>query len=494
MQTLLGIDLGTSSIKGMLLEVESGKVTVEKVKYRVQIPQEGYAEQDPEVWWRSLQDVLRMLKKKNPGAFDSIHAISFSGQMHGLVTVDADGNPVRPAIVWLDQRSRHEVELINQKLADKEIREVLHNRIYTGFAFSSLLWIKEHEPQNYQMIHKIMQPKDYLRSRMIETICTDVTDASGTTMFHIGKRKWAWDVIRKFGLKEDIFPACSESVEIVGEVTTACAAETGLRAKIPVICGCGDQMAQSIGNGVYRPGQMISNIGTGGQISAYSDRDIYDSELRTHTFCHAISGGYSVYGATLNCGNSLNWLCHSILDANSISFEQCSQLAAEVSPGSEGVIFLPYLTGERTPVMDTNAKGILFGLTLGHDKRTLIRAVMEGMIFSLKDCLVLMEQMGLQASGEVIASGGGAGSELFLQMQADIFEKQIKVCSVGEQACLGACILAGIGSGLFDIVTACDQYVTFNKKIYTPQKENFAVYRENYKKYHLLYETTNNFM
>jgi len=490
MQTLLGIDLGTSSLKGMLLDIASRKVEVEKVKYKVQIPKAGYAEQNAEMWWSAFMEVLNKLKAHNPQGFDNICGISFSGQMHGLVAIDCHGNPVRSAIIWLDQRSDEMVKLINEKLTQSEIAEILHNRIHTGFAFPSLLWMKEYEPESYERIHKVMLPKDYLRYKITGRITTDITDASATAMFNIGKREWAWEIVQKFNVKKDIFPECNESTDIVGEVTEACSQLTGLKQGIPVVCGCGDQMAQSLGNGIFQQGKMISNIGTGGQISSYSNSDIYDKELRTHTFCNAINQGYSIFGATLSCGNSLNWLCNSILNASGIDFEECNKLAAEVPEGSDGIIYLPYLTGERTPIMNADAKGMLFGLTLKHDKRFIIRAVMEGIIYSLKDCLCLMEGLGLLTGDEMIASGGGASSELLLQMQADIFVKKIKVCTVREQACLGACILAGVGIGIFDVKTACDKYVTFHEEVYHPKSKTFEIYRAGYSKYHSLYNQT----
>lgn len=494
MRTLLGIDVGTSSIKAMLLDVQQGVIAVKKSEYDVSIPDTDRAEQSPEIWWEGLVKILNefRLDVKTKEAFEAVAGIGFSGQMHGLVCIDKEGNPVCPAIIWLDQRSRKVVKEINEQLSQDIKKDVLHNQISAGFAFPSLLWMKKYEPVKYEKIYKIFQPKDFIRYRMTEEIGTDVTDASATGMFHLSKREWAWEIIEKFGLKKEIFPLCHESGEYAGSVSRRCSEATGLKEGIPVVFGCGDQMAQSVGNGVYRERAIISNIGTGGQVSAYSNTDVYDRQLRTNTFCHAIGKGYSVFGATLNCGNSLKWMCRNFFDSAG-GYDRCNELAADVPAGSEGVIYLPYLSGERTPIMDANAKGIIFGMKLEHDKRHILRASMEGMIYSLKDCLCLLWQMGVD-SEEIIASGGGAYSELMLQMQADIFERNIKVCDVCEQACLGACIIAGDGLGIFDIEWACRKYVTFNKRVFIPNTENAEIYRNGFEVYHKLYEKTKDLM
>jgi xylulokinase len=495
MRTLLGIDIGTSSLKVMLLDISSSAMYVKRRKYSVSIPKENCAEQDPDLWWNELIEICREFKQdpNTKEGFEAVSGIGFSGQMHGLVCVDDKGSPIRPAIIWLDHRADEELKDIYFNISDADIRQRIHNRICAGFAFPSLLWIKKNESENYIKIHTIFQPKDYIRFRMTGEIGTDVTDASATGIYDVGKRDWAWDIIQKFKLNSSIFPKSHESIEIAGYVSADCAAATGLKEGIPVIYGCGDQMAQSIGNGVYKEGKLISNIGTGGQVSAFSKKFIADEKMRTNTFCHAVLGGYSVFGATLNSGNSLNWLCDKILGMDNEKFAECTRLAGEISAGSEGIIYLPYLTGERTPVMNNRAKGIYFGLKLQHDKRHLIRATMEGIIYSLKDCLSILQQLGIN-SNQIIASGGGAGSELFLQLQADIFEKEMKVCRVSEQACLGACILAGAGIKAFTLDDATEQYVDFDERIIAPIEKNIKVYREGFEIYHEIYNNTKKLM
>lgn len=492
MSVILGIDLGTSSVKAMLLDSFQGVLAVEAGRYDVKIPREGYAEQEPEKWWEETKKIIFKLKKNNEEAFADIKAIGFSGQMHGVVLVDEKGNPLRPAILWLDQRSKAELQYINQKMNFDKMGIIFKNRVCTGFAFPSLMWIKSHEPETLAKTRTIMMPKDFIRYKITGKIASDVTDASSTALFDTGKRTWAYEIIRDFGLPEEIFPSCGESMDIAGYVTKECEAECGLKEGIPVIYGAGDQQAQSIGNGICEEGKMICNIGTGGQISAYIKDPVYDRKLRTHTLCHPIDKGYTIFGAALCSGMSLKWLKDKILKID--DFGEINKLVREIPPGSEGMIYLPYLTGERTPHMDPCARGMFAGLTLGHDRRHMIRAVMEGVIMSLRDSLMIFSELDIKCD-TMIASGGGAGSHEWLQMQADIFHKTVTVCEVNEQACLGACILAGAGTGIFESVKqAIEKFVVFRDAVYVPRPDNVEIYERQYKRFRELYQINREWM
>lgn len=492
MSVILGIDLGTSSVKAMLLDSGKGVVSVESSSYEVDIPKEGYAEQDPEKWWLETKTVLGKLKVKHPETFSAVKAVGFSGQMHGIVITDAAGRPLRPAILWLDQRSKEQLLGINREMDFEEMGKIFSNRAFTGFAFPSLMWVQDNEPWVLEKAGAVLMPKDYIRFKMTGLLASDVTDASATALFQTPERNWAFDVIDKFGLPGNIFPACGESMEIAGEVTAWCEEQCGLKAGTKVIYGCGDQMAQSIGNGVFKEGEVISNIGTGGQISTYIREPKYDKLLRTHTFCHALDKAYTIYGATLCSGMSLNWLKNKVLAVG--DFDQMSSMAEEIDPGCGGLVFLPYLSGERTPHMNPSAKGMFFGLRLCQDKRYLSRAVMEGVTFSLRDSLTIFGELGIRCD-TVIASGGGANSDVWLQIQADIFNKNVKVCRVNEQACLGTCILAGVGTGIFSgVEEAAGRFVGFREKIYTPLRENVEVYEEQYQVFRELYGANERFM
>ncbi len=492
MSVILGIDLGTSGVKAMLFDSCWGVLAVESGEYDIQTPKEGYAEQEPEKWWEETKRILLKLRDGNGEAFGQISAIGFSGQMHGIVLTDEKGTPLRPAILWPDQRSKKELDDICRKMDFEEMGNVLKNRVFTGFGFPSLMWVKDHEPEILKKTRWVMMPKDFIRYKMTGRIASDVTDASSTAIFRTAERAWAYDVIEKFGLPSEIFPPCKESMEIAGYVTKKCEMECGLKEGIPIVYGAGDQQSQSIGNGVCKEGKMICNIGTGGQISAYVKEPIYDKELRTHTFCHPIDRGYTIYGATLCSGMSLKWLKDKVLQID--DFEQLSRMAGEVLPGSEGLIYLPYLTGERTPHMNPCAKGMFAGLTLRHDRRHMVRAVMEGVTMSLRDSFAIFQELGIKCD-TIISSGGGARSHEWLQMQADIFRKRVIVCEVSEQACLGACILAGKGCGIFtSIEQAIEKFVTFQNKVYEPKPENERLYERQYERFRELYHNNKEWM
>lgn len=492
MACVLGIDLGTSSVKAMILDEERGVVGETAVSYIVDIPKEGFGEQEPEMWWKAVKGLLKGLKAQYPQQFKAIKSIGFSGQMHGLVLIDRAGNPLRPAILWMDQRSGELAEKVQRELGVEKMGEVMHNRVFAGFAFPSLLWVKEKEPEIFEKVYKILLPKDYIRMKMTGEIGTDASDASSACIADTGKREWAWDIIRSYELPESIFPPIHEAEEVAGAVTEKCASETGLETGIKVVFGSGDQPAGSIGNGAVREGLLISNIGTGGQISAYSSTDKYDKELRIHTFCHGINKAYTIFGAALCSGMSMNWLKNNILYES--DYTQLSERAASVEPGSRGVIYLPYLSGERTPHMNPNAAGMFFGLKLQHGREHMIRSVMEGVVFSLKDCLEIIEQIGITGD-QIIASGGGASSGVWLQIQADILEKEVRVCDIKEQAALGACIMAGIGVGMFQNASeAADRFIRFREKRYEPREEYRSMYRERHRIYQELYKNTQNLM
>jgi len=492
MAIILGIDLGTQSVKSSLLDTQKGVIHTEAKDYEIKVPKLRYAEQDPEEWWEATKYVLGKLKTSCEREFGSIEAIGLTGQMHGLVTLDKSYKPVFPAIVWLDQRSEKQVAEIEERMPFSEIASVIHNRIFTGFAFPSLLWLKENKPSVYKDIYKICCPKDYIRMKLTGEIATEVSDASSTTIFDMAKRDWYYDAIDKFGLERDKFPKCYESTEIAGKVTASVSSETGLGKGIKVVYGSGDQSAHSIGNGAYHSGVLICNIGTGGVITTYSKRDAFDKQLRIHSFCNAIDNAYVIFGAMLAGGLSLNWLKNKVLDVK--EYGDISSYAADICAGSEGLIYLPYLCGERTPHMDPGATGMLFGLKYLHDRKHLSRAVMEGVAFALKDSVLVMEEVGIRAD-RIIASGGGAKSKVWLQIQSDIFNKEIQVIDVEEQATLGACIIAGLGTGIFSSTKeACDKFVTFEDKVYYPDQKNVNRYNELFEVYQSLYQRTKDLM
>ena len=486
MRTILGIDLGTSSVKAMLFDAEQGVIAVRAEEYGVNIAHPGWAQQSPALWWESLVRVLRWLESHYREAYRSVCAVGYSGQMHGMVLTDAKGQPVRPAVIWLDQRAGRQLEEIGAVLSEEDMGNVFCNRVSSGFAFPSLLWVREQEPEIFARAAHFLSPKDYIRYKMTGEIGAEVVDASSTTLFATGERDWAWEVIDRFHLPPQLFPKVHESADIAGTVTAQCEAQTGLPAGIPVIYGSGDQPAQSIGNGVIGPGRIISNIGTGGQISAFSSRPAYDKKLRTNTFCHAIRDAWTIFGATLCSGMSLSWAKNKVFRAG--SYGEINAAVAAVSPGADGLIYLPYLSGERTPHMNPDARGVFFGMTLGQEQGHFLRAVMEGVTYSLRDCLGILQELGVDAP-EIIASGGATASPQWMQMQADILGKPVRVSRVKEQACLGSCLLAAVGTGVLpSLEEACGRFALMDERVYLPDAANADVYREGYDTYRRLYE------
>lgn len=485
MKTLLGIDLGTSSLKAMLLDTDSGESVSAMQEYEVEIPQTGWAEQHPDVWWNATLSVLSELKASYPAQFKAISGIGLSGQMHGLVCLDNTGTPVCPAILWLDQRSAPQLARLTPQ-QHASIAAHTQNSIFAGSAFASLLWMQEERPDLLARTHTILLPKDYIRFRLTGTLASDYSDACGTAVFSPHKHDWAWELIDRFSLSRSIFPPCFSSSELAGPVLPRVASTLGFSQPPLVVYGAGDQPCQSIGNGAIRENTLICNIGSGGQIAAFLQDFRYDKALRTQTYCHAVTSAYTILGATLNAGMSLNWFANKVLQDS--DYAALSDAATAIPAGSEGLIFLPYLTGERTPHMDPHAKGMFFGLDLGHDRRHFTRAIMEGVVFSLKDSLQIFQEQGIDGD-TIIASGGGASSPAWLQIQADILEKEVRVCAVKEQACLGACLLAGVGIGVFpSLEEACQAHVSFQETRYTPNPLHFQAYRARFAQYQALYQ------
>lgn len=486
MKYLLGIDLGTSSVKALLLD-KNGKIKgLSQESYSIDIPEEGYAEQSPEMWWEKTCLVIRNLLSKTAINPKEIDGIGLTGQMHGLVVVDGDGIPLRRCIIWSDQRTKKQVNYINNTFGKQALGKLTLNPIATGFYCASILWIKENEPDIYKKIHKAILPKDYIRLKLTGNIGTEITDASSTLLFDTAKLKWSDEMVSRLDINKDILPNCSTPCTIAGSINPESALSTGLCIGIPVVFGAGDQPTQALGNGIIEPGTVSVTIGTGGQVFTPVNTPIFDPLLRTHTFCHAIPNTWNIMGATLSAGLSMQWL-QKILGLE--SFDEMSTFADTIKPGSEGIIFLPYLTGERTPHMDPNATGMFYGLTLKHNKANLIRAVMEGVIFSLKDCLDIFYSLNLKTN-KIIASGGGAKSTTWKQIIADVFGYDIYTSSATEQASVGATILAGLGVGWYTSADqACKSLVSLTNEVIRPNPANSKIYEKRLETYRKLYSS-----
>ena len=361
----LGIDLGTSSVRAFLIDFETRLSFVEGENYDVLIPRPGFAEQDPNLWYEKLVEVLRRLLQKSQVPPESIAAVSFSGQMHGLVALDQNGQPVMNVPTWLDQRSESVIPEIYSIVGEDLFHSHIQNRLATGFLLGSLYWTKKNRPDVYEKTAHVMLPKDYIRYRLCGRISTDYSDAAGSAAFNNAESAWAWEVIRALGLKEELFPECLPSTEVVGHISEQAAADTGLSTETLVVSGGSDQCMQSVGNGVIEEGVLAAGIGTSSVISTPIGSAIYDPKLRTNTFAHVLPGKCCALVGCLNGGSALKWLSRKVIGIG--DYNEISRMADESGCGAHGLIFLPYLAGERTPHMNPKARGVFFGLNLDHD-------------------------------------------------------------------------------------------------------------------------------
>lgn len=484
MSYLLGIDLGTSSIKTLIADTDGNILSTAFESYPIITPQKDYAEQNPEIWWKATKNAINNVILKSGIKHSEIKSIGFSGQMHGTVLLDKKFNIIRPAIIWCDQRSKKQIKEIYNLCDEALFKKITLNPLDTGFQITSLLWIKENEKENYKKIYKVILPKDYIRFKLTGEIFTDYTDASSTLLFETAARSWSSQIISILDFDLSFFPECKESFNIAGYLTNGAELETGLLKRMPVVAGCADQTAQMLGNGVIEAGNVLIIIGTGGQVLTPTLKPLYDTDYRTNTFCN-IKNWY-VMGAILNGGLVLKWLKEKII--KDYSYKELDSFSIEVPPGSDGLVFLPYLIGERTPLFDTDAKGMFFGLNLRHDYKNFYKSTMESVAFAIKDCVNVLGKMNLNTENLNI-SGGGTNSREWVQIIADVLGKVVFTSKKIESASLGAVMLAGIGLGAFkDIYESTFLFRQKNKEYIEPIKKNIKLYEERFEIFHELYQ------
>jgi xylulokinase len=488
MKYVLGVDLGTSGVKALLLNKNGNVADVYKVSFDIEVPKKGYAEQSPQMWKDKTFKAINHLLEKSKISPSDIEMVGLSGQMHGVVLLDKDNRALRSGIIWSDQRAVRQVEYINNSIGKIKLGEMTSNPVSTGFFAVTLMWIKENEPEIYNKINIALLPKDYIRYELTGKLGTETTDASGTGIFDVSVAKWNYQLIEFLGIRKDILPECYKSYEIAGNITEEASIKTGLMEGTPVVFGASDHSLSALGNGIINTGTLAINIGTGGQIYTPIQLSTYDRNLRMNKFCHVIPGTWNIIGATMAAGLSLKWFLKNVLNIE--DYEFITQISENSVPGSEGVIFVPYISGERTPHLDSSATGMFFGLTLKHKQAELVRAVMEGVIYSFKDCYDIFLSMGLRTN-RLIASGGGATNRLWRQIIADVFETKVYTSENSEEAATGAAMLAGIGSGMFDsFEDACDKCIKISSDIVYPNSENSLIYKRGFEKYRELYHVT----
>jgi len=450
----LGIDIGTGGSRALLVD-EEGQVRFgfTAPHEEMRMPRPLWAEQRPENWWDAAQAAIRGVLKQANATGEQVRGIGLSGQMHGLVMLDEAGRVIRPALIWCDQRSQPQVDAINARIGPDNVLAFTANPVLTGFTLPKLLWVRDNEPQSFARLRKVLLPKDYVRYCLTGEFFSDVSDASGTAMFDVVMRKWSTRIMEGLELDPAILPGVVESSELTGTVTEAAAAATGLAAGTPVVGGAGDQAASAVGNGIVEPGVVSCTLGTSGVVFAHMERANYDPAGRVHTFCHAVTGKWHVMGVTQGAGLSLQWFRNQF--APGADYDTLTAEAATAPAGSQGLFWLPYLMGERTPHLDASARGGWIGVTAKHTRADLIRAIIEGVSYSQMDCLSIIEEMDVPVEA-VRASGGGGQSAFWRQVLADVFAKRVVVLKTQEGSAYGAALLAMAGTGAYaSVPEAC---------------------------------------
>jgi len=485
MPYLLGIDIGTSRAKAVLVDPDGALLGVAAADYPIDQPHPGWAEQDPEAWWRAAVQAVRGALAQAGVAGSEVAAIGLAGQMHGAVLLDSAGAPTRPAIIWPDQRSAAQVEEATRAVGLARLGRMTANRLAVGFAAASLLWLLSYEPDALAAADKLILPKDYVRLKLTGRVATDVSDASGTLLFDVVRRQWATDLLVEWKLPHWLLPEVLESAAVAGELRPEAAEALGLAAGTPVAAGGADQACQALGSGLLDPGLASCTIGTGGQLLAPLAAPLYDPGFRLHTFCHAIRGRWYSMGATLAAGLSLGWFRERLAPGDA-SFDDLALEAAAVPAGAEGLLFLPYLVGERTPHFDAGARGALIGLTLHHGRAHIVRAIMEGVAFALRDSLELMRSLG-PGPAQVVSAGGGGSRQPWQGILASVFGLPVMVAAGAERTAVGAALLGGLAVGIYANPAEARACAVRYEPPVEPQPAAVARYQELYAVYRELY-------
>ena len=485
---LIGIDVGTTAVKAVAVD-ETGRLLAEAdVEQLTSVPRPGWSEQRPEMWWRSTNAAVStvMAAVRRLPATVEVRAIGLSGQMHSSVFLDGSGEVIRPALLWNDVRTTEQCRQMTAALGLNGLRRTVGNLALEGFTAPKLLWLRENEPASYDRLRTLLLAKDYIRYRLTGELATEPSDAAGTVLFDVRRRRWSDEVLSALDISPDLLPTVVGSTDVSGVVTPGVARELGLPPSTPVIGGGADNAAGAVGSGVVVPGRVQSSIGTSGALVTPVRCPRIDRRMRLHTFCHSVPDLWYLMGVVLSAGNSLRWLRDILTEGGEVSYDLLTNEAAAVTPGSDGLLFLPYLTGERTPHNDSNARGVFFGLHLGHTRAHLVRAVMEGVTFALRDSLELMRPM-VETIPQVRAIGGGARSPLWRQMQADIFGTPVLSLGDAGGPAYGAAIMAAVGAGVFDsIEEAADRWVSVTETT-EPNVRSVSLYHELYERYRALY-------
>lgn len=452
----LGLDIGTSGAKALICDEGGAVLASATATYPLSQPRPLWSEQDPADWWRGAQEAVReALAAAGPAAAARVAAIGLTGQMHGATFLDADGAVIRPALLWNDQRTAAECAEITERVGAERLIAIAGNPALTGFQAPKILWLRNHEPASYARLAQVLLPKDYIRLLLTGVAAADASDAAGTLLLDLKARDYSPEILGALEIPRAWLPQVYEGPQVTGQLSAEAAAALGLPAGLPVVAGGGDNAAAAVGTGVVRPGVVSSSIGTSGVLFAHSDTIALDPGGRLHSFCHSVPGAYHLMAVTLSAGGAFQWLRNTLRQtgAADLSYDDLTAAAGAAPPGAEGLIFLPYLTGERTPHLDPLARAAFVGLTSRHGVSHMARAVMEGVIFALRDGLEIMRGLGVPAD-DIRATGGGARSGLWRQLQADIYGAPVHTLAAEEGPAYGAALLAGVGVGAFPDVNS----------------------------------------
>lgn len=496
MEYLLGIDIGTSGTKTVLFDKDANTISSKTCEYPLYQEHNGWAEQNPLDWWQATIAGIKYVIKESKINPRDIKGIGLSGQMHGLVMLDSKGMPLRKSIIWCDQRTGKEVEEMNRLLTPEKLIDITANPALTGFTAAKILWVKKNEPEIYKQCAHILLPKDYIRYKLTGEFATEVSDASGMQLMNITERNWSDEVLDTLGIKRELLGKMYESPDVTGEVHTEAAEETGLAVGTIVVGGAGDNPAAAIGTGIVSEGSAFTTIGTSGVVYAISDKVAIDQKGRVHTLCASVPGKWTVMSCTQGAGLSLQWLRNNICSQEVLEakekgvdpYEIMTAMANEVPIGADRLIYLPYLMGERSPHPDPDCRGTFFGLSAIHERKHLIRAVLEGVSYSQLECVDVFREMGVNINDMMIC-GGGARSEMWRQMFADMYQCPVSTIKADQGGALGAAILAGIGSGVYNDLEETCKKIILKKSTHEPINENSKEYQKYYSLYKDLYVT-----
>ena len=497
MAYVMGIDVGTTGTRAVIVSEDGEVVGAATGGHEpMSMPRPGWAEQHPEDWWKATQEAVPAALNDAGLAGPEISAVGLSGQMHGVVLLDKENRVLRPSLIWCDQRSQEQCDWIAEKVGAERLIELTSNPALTGFSAPKFLWVRDHEPEIFQRAAHLLLPKDYIRFRLTGGFATEVSDASGTLLLDVKNRRWSGEVCSVLGVDSRLLPKVYESVEVTGGISRQVAEDIGLKPNTPVVGGAGDQAASAIGNGIVFPGLTSITLGTSGVLFAHTDAPRVDPQGRIHTFCHAVPGKWHVMGVTQGAGLSLRWFrdqlaAQEVAQAakeNRDAYELIIQGAESAPAGSEGLLWFPYLMGERTPHLDASARGAWFGLTAAHTRAHLIRAILEGVAFSLRDSLEIFQELEVPIT-QVRLSGGGSRNPFWRQVQADIYGQELVTLGTSEGSAYGAALLAAAGSGVFSSVEEACRKTIQVKETTAPRPAEKTIYDRYYDVYRSFYPT-----